>query len=262
MLKLGVNIDHVATVREARYRAKPTGEPDPVAAALLCESAGAHGITAHLREDRRHIQDRDVWALRERIGTRLNLEMANVPSIVEIALRLKPDIVCLVPERREELTTEGGLDAGAQRCDLRKSCQQFREAGIEVSLFIDPDLDQVKAAADTGAGFIELHTGAFAEHFHDRAARDRELERLTVAAVTAHALGLRVNAGHGLNYENVPALLVVPHLVELNIGHSLVSRAITVGLVAAVREMLRCLAGYRGDPGDPRTENQHQPNVT
>jgi pyridoxine 5-phosphate synthase len=259
MLKLGVNIDHVATVREARYRTRPTGEPDPVAAALLCESAGAHGITAHLREDRRHIQDRDIWALRERIGTRLNLEMANVPSIVEIALRLKPDIVCLVPERREELTTEGGLDAAAQRCDLRKSCRRFREAGIDVSLFIDPDLDQVKAAADTGAGFIELHTGAFAEHFHDRDARDRELERLTVAAVAAHALGLRVNAGHGLNYENVPALLVVPHMVELNIGHSLVSRAIAVGLGAAVREMLRCMAGYQGDTVDPDQEANSNP---
>lgn len=251
MLKLGVNIDHVATVREARYRGKPVGEPDPVAAALLCESAGAHGITAHLREDRRHILDRDVWSLRERISTRLNLEMANAPSIVDIALRLKPDIVCLVPERRAELTTEGGLDVALQVASVRESCGRFHHAGIEVSLFIDPDLNQVMAAADTGAGFVELHTGAFAEHFRDPDARRRELDRLVAAAGKANDLGLRVNAGHGLNFENVPELLSVPHLVELNIGHSLVSRAVTVGLGAAVREMLACMAGYAGG-GDGR----------
>jgi pyridoxine 5-phosphate synthase len=249
MLKLGVNIDHVATVREARYRGKPAGEPDPIAAALLCESAGAHGITAHLREDRRHIQDRDVWALRERIGTRLNLEMANVPSIVDLALRLKPAIICMVPERRQELTTEGGLDVSVQVAAVRESCGRFREAGIEVSLFIDPDVGQVKAAAATGAEFVELHTGMFAEHFPEPVGRDRELNRLIVAAETAWELGLRVNAGHGLNYENVPVLRRVPHLVELNIGHSLVSRAITVGLAGAVREMLGCMAGYTGDKG-------------
>ncbi len=241
MLKLGVNIDHVATIREARYRGKPAGEPDPVAAALLCESAGAHGITAHLREDRRHMLDRDVWELREKIGTRFNLEMANVASIVEIALRLKPDVVCLVPERRQELTTEGGLDVRSQKESVRESCARFRRAGIEVSLFIDPDLHQVQAAAETGAEFIELHTGAFADQFPDPAARERELNRLTLAANTAQASGLRVNAGHGLNYENVPALLAVPQLVELNIGHSVISRAITVGLGQAVREMLACL---------------------
>lgn len=263
MLKLGVNIDHVATIREARYRGKSTGEPDPVAAALLCESAGAHGITAHLREDRRHIVDRDVWSLREKIGTRLNLEMANVSAIVEIALRLKPEIVCLVPERREELTTEGGLDVASQVAGVRASCRRFRDAGIEVSLFIDPDLEQVQAAADTGAGFIELHTGAFAEHFHEASARERELNRLTVAAGSAHEKGLRVNAGHGLNYENVSSLLRVPHLVELNIGHSLVSRAITVGLTAAVREMLACMAGYNGEmggsPAGGRAEQKWKP---
>ncbi len=246
MLKLGVNIDHVATVREARYRGRPVGEPDPVVAALLCEEAGAHGITAHLREDRRHILDRDVWALRQKIATRLNLEMANVPSIVDIALRLQPDIVCLVPERREELTTEGGLDVQTQVAAVQATCHRFRQGNIETSLFIDPDLDQVKAAAATGAGFIELHTGAFAEHYHDPGARERELHRLATAAEAAHALGLQVNAGHGLNYENVPALLRVPHLVELNIGHSLVSRAITVGLATAVREMLAAMAGYAG----------------
>jgi pyridoxine 5-phosphate synthase len=251
MLKLGVNIDHVATVREARYRGRPLGEPDPVAAALLCEEAGAHGITAHLREDRRHILDRDVWALREKIGTRLNLEMANVPSIVDIALRLEPDIVCLVPERREELTTEGGLDVQAQVAAVQSTCRRFRQENIEISLFIDPDLNQVKAAAATGAGFIELHTGAFAEHFHHPGAGERELNRLAAAAEAAHALGLRVNAGHGLNYQNVPALLRVPHLVELNIGHSLVSRAITVGLAAAVREMLAAMAGYTGGNTGP-----------
>jgi pyridoxine 5-phosphate synthase len=248
MLKLGVNIDHVATLREARYRGKPVGEPDPVAAALLCESAGAHGITVHLREDRRHILDRDVWRLRKEIRTRLNLEMANVPSIVDIALRLKPDIICLVPERRQELTTEGGLDVTSQVRTVRESCDRFRSEGIEVSLFIDPNSDQVQAAAATGAAFVELHTGAFAEHFHEPSARDQELSRLSAAANKARELGLQVNAGHGLNYENVPALLRVPHLVELNIGHSLVSRAMAVGLAGAVREMLECMAGYVGAP--------------
>ncbi len=246
MLKLGVNIDHVATVREARYRGRSAGEPDPVAAARQCEAAGAHGITAHLREDRRHIQDRDVARLRAEIRTRLNLEMANAPEIINIALQLKPDIVCLVPERREEVTTEGGLDVAGQLAALGVTCRRMKDAGIEVSLFIAPDPVQVAAAAQAGAQFVELHTGAFAEHFADPAAREREVQRLIAAAVQAHELGLRVNAGHGLNYENLGTLHRVPHLLELNIGHSIVSRALTVGLTGAVREMLDLMAGYRG----------------
>lgn len=246
MLKLGVNIDHVATVREARYRGRPFGEPDPVEAARLCEAAGAHGITCHLREDRRHIQDRDVWRLRETVRTRLNLEMANTPEIVDIALRVRPDIVCLVPERREEVTTEGGLDVAGQEAALAETRRRLNDAGIEVSLFIAPDPVQVAAAARVGSQFVELHTGSFAEHYADPAARAREVERLVAAARQAHALGLRVNAGHGLNYENLPALWAVPHLVELNIGHSIVSRAVFTGLERAVRDMLALMAGYPG----------------
>lgn len=247
MLKLGVNIDHVATLREARYHGRERGEPDPVMAALLCEQAGAHGITAHLREDRRHIQERDVWRLREVVQTRLNLEMANTAAIVDVALRLVPHIVCLVPERRQEVTTEGGLDVAAQLKELTETRRRMNDEGIEVSLFINPDSAQVEAAADAGAQFVELHTGAFAEswlHPPDRAA---ELDRLIEAARLARRLGLQVNAGHGLNYENVVHLLQVPHLVELNIGHSIVSRAVTVGLDQAVREMLQRMASYTDD---------------
>src|ERR1019366_4939690 len=165
MLKLGVNIDHVATLREARYHGRGFGEPVPVAAALVCEAAGAHGITAHLREDRRHIQDRDVWALREKIQTRLNLEMANAPEIVAIALKLKPHIVCIVPERRQEVTTEGGLDAAGNVQALSETRKKMNDAGIEVSLFVAPDAAQIEASAKIGAQFVELHTGAFAEQF-------------------------------------------------------------------------------------------------
>lgn len=246
MLKLGVNIDHIATVREARYRGREQGEPDVVEAASVCESAGAHGITVHLREDRRHIQDRDVWRLREVIKTRLNLEMTNTPEIVAIALRVKPDIVCFVPERRQEITTEGGLDAAAHGNALAETRKRMNDAGIEVSLFIAPDAPQVEASARVGAQFIELHTGAFAEGFHHQAKREKEIERLIAAAWQAHQLGLRVNAGHGLNYQNLSMLYRVPHLVELNIGHSIVSRAMFVGLSAAVHEMLQLMAKYPG----------------
>ena len=243
-LKLGVNIDHVATLREARYRGRERGEPDPVEAARICEESGAHGITAHLREDRRHIQDRDVKRLRAAVRTRLNLEMANVPGMVRFAIELKPDIVCVVPERRQEVTTEGGLDVVGQRDSLTLTCRELIEAGIEVSLFIAPDLDQVEASAQVGAGFIELHTGSFAEHYHSKRERQVEIERLIAAAERAHALGIKVNAGHGLNCENVGLLHLVPHLVELNIGHSIVSRAVFVGLPAAVREMLKAMENY------------------
>jgi pyridoxine 5-phosphate synthase len=246
MLKLGVNIDHVATVREARYRGRERGEPDPVAAAQVCEQAGAHGITCHLREDRRHIVDRDVKALREVIKTRMNLEMANLPEIAAIALKLKPDIVCIVPERREEVTTEGGLDVLMHRVAIRDTRKRMNDAGIDVSLFIAPDAAQVDAAAQTGSQFIELHTGSFAEAFNDGRRREVELARLISAAQQAHALGLRVNAGHGLNYENLRALHRVPHLIELNIGHSIVSRAVFTGLAIAVKDMLALMADYRG----------------
>ncbi len=247
MLKLGVNIDHVATLREARYRGSERGEPDPIEAALICEAAGAQGITAHLREDRRHMQDRDVWKLREVVKTRLNLEMANAPEIVEIALRVRPDIVCLVPERRQEVTTEGGLDAAGQLEPLKQTTARLQAAGIEVSLFIGPDLRQVEAAGAIGADFIELHTGSFAEQYHRKRERADETLRLIEAARAAHAAGIGVNAGHGLNYKNLAGLFQVPHLVELNIGHSIVSRAITVGLAAAVKEMLAAMQGY-GEP--------------
>ena len=267
MLKLGVNIDHIATVREARYRGLGFGEPDPVAAARICEAAGAHGITAHLREDRRHIQDRDVWRLREVVQTRLNLEMANAPEIIEIALKVKPEIVCIVPERRLEVTTEGGLDVVAAEKSLTETRQRMNAAGIEVSLFIAPDGQQIAAAARTGAQFIELHTGKFAEDFFRRSRSEEaqtskqgisqrlltssptdeeELQRLITGAQQAHSLGLRVNAGHGLNYENLTLLFQVPHLVELNIGHSLVSRAVFVGMEAAVKEMLTAMKSYCG----------------
>jgi len=245
MLKLGVNIDHVATLREARSRGREQGEPDPVAAALACETSGAHGITAHLREDRRHIQDRDVWKLRDAIATRLNLEMANAPEIVSLALKLKPDIVCLVPEKRQEVTTEGGLDVAGNLAALSETRKRMNDAGIEVSLFIAPDAKQIDAAARTGSQFIELHTGAFAESFAEPQQRDRELERLVAAANQAHGLGLKVNAGHGLNYDNLKLLHRVPYMVELNIGHSIISRAITVGLASAVSEMLKLMENYK-----------------
>ena len=249
MLKLGVNIDHVATVREARYRRLGHGEPCPVQAALVAEAAGAHGITAHLREDRRHIQDRDVWALREKITTRLNLEMANAPEIISIALKLKPEIVCIVPERRLEVTTEGGLDVVAAEKSLTETRKQMNDAGIEVSLFIAPDAEQIAASARVGAQFIELHTGKFVEDFQKAESGKRkaetELQRLIAGAKQAHTLGLQVNAGHGLNLENLPTLFAVPHLVELNIGHSLVSRAVFVGMETAVKEMLAAMKNYR-----------------
>jgi pyridoxine 5-phosphate synthase len=240
-MKLGVNIDHVATIRQARYAGREFGEPDPIAAALVCETAGAHGITAHLREDRRHIQDRDIYQLRRQIKTRLNLEMANSDEIIAIALKVKPEIICLVPERRSEVTTEGGLDAAGNIDALRKTQQRMDDAGIEVSLFIAPDPEQIDAAAKIGSQFIELHTGAFAETFADPKQREHELNRLIAGAKQAHGLGLKVNAGHGLNYENLPAIHAIPHLVELNIGHSIVSRAVFVGIGRAVQEMLRLM---------------------
>ncbi len=243
-MKLGVNIDHVATLREARYRGRGRGEPDPVAAALRCETAGAHGITVHLREDRRHIQDRDVWKLREVVKTRLNLEMANAEEIIAIAVKLKPEIVCLVPERRQEVTTEGGLDVAGNRAALTETRKRMNDAGVEVSMFIAPEPRQIEAAARAGSQFIELHTGAFAEAFVEDPKNESELGRLIDGAAQARGLGLKVNAGHGLNYENLSCLYRVPHLVELNIGHSIISRAVLVGIEKAVKDMLRLMAKY------------------
>jgi pyridoxine 5-phosphate synthase len=234
-IRLGVNIDHVATLRQARR----TTYPDLAAAAAACERGGARGITIHLREDRRHIQDADVRLLRRTIGTRLNLEMANHPDIVAIALDVRPDEVCLVPEKREELTTEGGLDAAGQRAELAPTVAALRARGIEVSLFIDPDLKQVDAAAELQAPFIELHTGTYCECSGTAAAR--ELARLRAAAVHAHARGIRVNAGHGLTLDNVTPVCALPWLDTLNIGHSIVCHAVFVGLEEATRAMVRKL---------------------
>jgi pyridoxine 5-phosphate synthase len=235
MLRLGVNIDHVATLRQARR----TVYPSLVEAAALCEKAGAHGITIHLREDRRHIQDADVYALRKSLKTRMNLEMANNPDIVAVALAIKPDEVCLVPERREELTTEGGLDVAGQREALAPVVEALRKAGISVSMFIDPELRQVEASAAIGAPYIELHTGAYAER--TRSERELELARLIAAARRAHEVGLKVNAGHGLSLDNVGPILKIPHLDTLNIGHSIVCHALFVGMEQAVRAMLETM---------------------
>ena len=241
-IALGVNIDHVATIRQARYRGlpdSPNAEPDPVAAALAAERGGAEGITAHLRADRRHIQDADIFRLRERIATKLNFEMGNTPEIVRLALEVKPEDACLVPESRQEVTTEGGLDCVTNEAALRETVAALQSIGTRVSMFIDPDESQIEASARLGAEFIELHTGAFANAAG--AARDRELERLVAGAERAHALGLRVNAGHGINYTNVAGILRIPHLVELNIGHSIVARAALVGIEQATREMAALL---------------------
>ena len=240
MLKLGVNIDHVATLRQARYRSarEPSGaipEPDPVLAAMEAELAGAHSITAHLREDRRHIQDRDVRLIRQTIRTRLNLEMADVPEIVAIAEEVKPDEACLVPEKRLEV-------AGASH-SLAGTVARLKKAGIAVSLFVDPDERQIKASADVGADMVELHTGTYANARHE-VEQAAEIRKLTAASQLAHKLGLRVNAGHGLNYENTPGILAVPHLETLNTGHSIISRALLVGLRQAIAEMLALMTPH------------------
>ncbi|MDD5704324.1 MAG: pyridoxine 5'-phosphate synthase [Kiritimatiellae bacterium] len=231
-IRLGVNIDHVATLRQARG----TTYPSVLAAALACERAGAHGITVHLREDRRHIQDDDVRLLRHSIATRLNLEMANSKDVLARALEVKPHEVCLVPERRAELTTEGGLDADGQRSTLRDTVAALQGVGTVVSLFVDPEPRQIAAAAELGAEYVELHTGAYCRYAG--AAAEGELRRLMDAAEQAHAAGLGVNAGHGLTLENVGPILRLPWLDTLNIGHSIVAHAIFVGLEAAVRAML------------------------
>lgn len=243
MISLGVNIDHIATLRQARYRedpSSPNAEPDPVDAALAAERAGAHGITVHLRADRRHIQDADLARLKSAIRTKLNLELGLTREILSIALALGPQDVCIVPEGREEVTTEGGLDCLSCETELASAIGQLQAAGIRVSLFIDPEPPQINAAARLGAEFIELHTGAYA-NAHEELHRQQEVNRLRDGAALAGSLGLRVNAGHGLNYRNLGPILALPHLEELNIGHSIVSRATAVGMETAVREMLALL---------------------
>lgn len=230
-IALGVNIDHVATLRQAR-RAR---YPDPLYAALLAEEAGADSITLHLREDRRHIQHRDVMAMREALQTRMNLEMAVTEDMVRIALEVKPQDACLVPESRQEVTTEGGLDVAGQHTRVRDAVAALAGAGIRVSLFIDPDQAQIEAARQAGAPVIELHTGAYADAIGG--ARSREFERLRQAAKAAASLGLTVNAGHGLNYHNVQPIAAIPEIIELNIGHSIIARSIIDGLAKAVRDM-------------------------
>lgn len=241
MIHLGVNIDHCATLRQARYRDAATAiggnvEPDPVLLAVLSERAGADGITVHLREDRRHIQERDVWRLRETIGTRLNLEMACTPEMTAFALKLKPDFVCLVPENRQEITTEGGLDVVALRHRVAPCVDAMNAAGIKASLFIDPDEPQIELSAKLGAPFIELHTGAYAHAYHTPQ-RAKEFQRLRLGCARGRELGLTINAGHGINYVNIAEVRTLPHLHELNIGHSIMSRALFTGIEEAVREM-------------------------
>jgi pyridoxine 5-phosphate synthase len=230
-IALGVNIDHVATLRQARRAAYP----DPMFAALLAEESGADSITLHLREDRRHIQDHDVFAMRSALKTRMNLEMAVTEEMIRIALKVVPQDCCLVPESRQEITTEGGLDVCGQSARITAANAALGSAGVRVSLFIDPDPAQIEAARRSGAPVIELHTGAYADA--SGAARAREFERLRSAAKLADSLGLTVNAGHGLNYHNVEPIAAIGEIIELNIGHSIIARSITDGLAKAVRDM-------------------------
>jgi len=241
-LRLGVNIDHVATLRQARYigaLGSPNCEPDLIAAASVCERDGAQGITVHLRADRRHVQDKDVFRLRESINTKLNLEMGNTREILQIALEVLPEDVCLVPENRREVTTEGGLDAAGQLKALQPTVKRLQSAGIRVSLFIEPDFKQIDAAVHLGVAAVELHTGAFSNAVDT--AQLGELQRVREAAEYAAQRDLQVNAGHGINYTNVALIREVPHLAELNIGHTIVARSIFVGLETAVAEMLAAL---------------------
>lgn len=243
MKRLSVNIDHVATLRQARLAA----EPDPIFAAVLVELAGADGITVHLREDRRHIQDRDVRLLKEILHIHLNLEMAATDEMISIATSIKPNLVTLVPEKRQELTTEGGLDVLANKLELKKSVSQLKKAEILVSLFVDPLPEQIQAAKETGADFVELHTGVFCEIFNknpNSPELKNQLQLLIEAAKLAKSLNLRVNAGHGLNYHNIWPLLQIGEIEEFSIGHSIIARAVLVGLTQAVKEMLAIIRGH------------------
>jgi pyridoxine 5-phosphate synthase len=238
-LHLGVNIDHVATLRQARG----TDYPDPIAAALIAERAGADSITLHLREDRRHIQDADVIALREAMTTRMNLEMAVTDEMLDFATRIRPSDCCLVPESREELTTEGGLDVAGQQEKIAAACARLAAAGIRVSLFVDPDARQLEAAVAAGAPVVEIHTGVYADADDER--RAEEFDRVAAAAAYGRELRLVVHAGHGLHYGNVQPVAEIPEIVELNIGHSIVARAVFDGIGAAVREMKRLMLDAR-----------------
>ena len=241
MIELGVNIDHVATLRQARR----TYEPDPVWAAAEAHLGGADGITVHLREDRRHIQDQDVRRLRELVHIKLNLEMAPTDEMVGIACALKPEMAMLVPEGREEVTTEGGLDVVMNRKELEPTIKRLQTSGIRVSLFVDPSLEQIDAAHELGVEMVELHTGKLANAYSEKIEK-QELENLQAAAKAASELKLQVNAGHGINYTNIELIHKIPHLTELNIGHSIVSRAVIVGIENAVKELLGAMADYRG----------------
>ena len=240
MIRLGVNVDHVATVRQARR----ADAPDPLEAAMLAERAGADGITVHLREDRRHIQERDVSALRQRIATKLNLEMAVTAAMVAFAEQARPDDACFVPEKREELTTEGGLDVASQQVRIKDAVDRLQAGGIKVSLFIDPDRKQIEAAKAVGAHAVEIHTGAYCNA--SGPSREKERQAVNASAQLAQSLGLEVHGGHGLNYENVIPIAAIPEIVELNIGHSIVARAVIVGIEQAVREMKALLKKARG----------------
>jgi pyridoxine 5-phosphate synthase len=237
---LGVNIDHVATLRQARG----TLYPEPIQAALIAEQAGADGITAHLREDRRHIQDRDIYLLKKMLHTRLNLEMAVTDEMVGIAVKVQPYACCLVPEKREELTTEGGLDVASNLQRMQWACDKLSTAGVEVSLFIDPDEKQIDAAVKAGAPVIELHTGCYADAVSP-SQQAEELERIRLATFYAHSAGLQVNAGHGLNFHNVEAICAIPQIVELNIGHSIIAQALFSGLAETIKDLKRVMLGAR-----------------
>jgi len=237
---LGVNIDHVATLRQARG----TKYPDPIQAALIAEQAGADGITAHLREDRRHIQDKDIFLLQELLHSRLNLEMAVTDEMIGIAEKVKPAACCLVPEKREELTTEGGLDVASSPERMKKACHTLADSGIEVSLFIDPDFKQIDAAVNAGAPVIELHTGCYADAVNSQVQK-AELLRVQQAAEYAHSAGLQVNAGHGLHFHNVEAICFIPEIVELNIGHAIIAQAVFSGLQQTVIDLKRVMREAR-----------------
>lgn len=238
MIKLGVNIDHVATLRQARG----VDYPCPIAAAKICMESGAHSITAHLREDRRHIQDADISRLKREVAVPLNLEMACYPEIVDFACEVLPDEVCIVPEKREELTTEGGLDVLSAEAEITKSVTRLKELGMIVSLFVDPELDQLDAAKRTGAQYIELHTGCFCNA--DGSDAKLELDRLYTAAEHGAGIGLKINAGHGITIDNIGGILKIPYLDTLNIGHSIISRSVFLGLSGAVKEMLASMGDY------------------
>jgi pyridoxine 5-phosphate synthase len=240
VIRLGVNVDHVATVRQARC----AQVPDPVEAALLAEEAGADGITVHLREDRRHIQEGDVELMRQRLRTKLNLEMAVTPAMIAFAERLRPHDACFVPEKREELTTEGGLDVLGNKQKILEAVKRLQDRGIHVSLFIDPATSQIETSKEVGAHGVEIHTGTYCNAAE--AQRVKERGAVAGAAARAHGLGLEVHGGHGLDYNNVPPIAAIPEIVELNIGHSIIARAVIVGIEQAVREMKELLAKARG----------------